>query len=610
MITINRSRIREIANRYKKHQITVFSAQMAYFLFLSIFPFIVFVMALASRLNLDIDAFIRNLQSGLPPDAKLMIDDLIRNYLINDSITLLIVSGGFTFWSVSRSVNALMRSFNTAYGHEESRGFVRIRVTGIVVTLVLIVLIIVTIALPSLSRGFFDYLDRFVDYPPRFFEIFTVIRAAVSVAVYVFFILLIHKALPAGDLRAMDVVYGSAFSIAGWFVLSKGFHFFASLFTNYALVYGGLASIVILMIWMYFVSTVLMLGAEINSTIRDYKARAFPFDKRQPASTHRTDRLSRSSSGRRKKQSSETVQDSDSASLFRPQSVQSRMLEKALRLLKVKHFFTRAFEEGRYQEGPSRVPPRFFFANLKVRKTREHRRNVFTIRPEGRASGTTVLFLHGGGYINGFHLIHWRFLRTLVTETRCTVVAPDYPLAPKATYKDTFAMVVPLCQKLIRKSGGGNVVLMGDSAGGGFALALAQYMKEKDMAMPSQIIMISPWLDVTLQNEEAVAEDASDPMLSIDGLRKVGKAYAGDEDPSDPRISPINGSLEGLGEISLYIGTREILEADARKLRNQAEAKGIPIHYFEYKDMIHDWVLYDLPESRQAIEQIVKQIVK
>ena len=582
MFTINRSRIREINNRYRKHQITVFSAQMAYFLFLALFPFIVFVMALASRLNLNIDAFVRDLQNGLPADAGRMIDDLIRNYLINDSISLLVISGGFTFWSVSRSVNALMRSFNTAYGHEETRGFLRIRITGIVVTLVLIILIIVTIALPSLSRGFFDYLDRFVDYPPHFFEMFTAVRAAVSIAVYVFFILLIHQALPAGNLRAKDVIYGAVFSIAGWFILSKGFNYFASLFTNYALVYGGLASIVILMIWMYFVSTVLMLGAEINSTIRDYKARTYPFDHRR------------------------TVTSSDASS--RPQSIQSRLLEMVLRLLRVKSYFTRAFEQGRYHEGPSRVPPRLFFANLKVRRTRVHGRNVFTIRPEGRTNGITILFLHGGGYINGFRLTHWRFLRTLVAETRCTVVAPDYPLAPKATCKDTFAMVVPICQKLIRRSGGKNVVLMGDSAGGGFALALAQHLRTMGIEQPARIVMISPWLDVTLQNEEAVAEDETDPMLNIEGLRKIGKAYAGEMDPSDPRVSPINGPLEDLGRMSLFIGTREILEADARKLRRLAEEKGIPLDYFEYKDMIHDWVLFDLPESRLAIEQIKEQI--
>ena len=116
----------------------------------------------------------------------------------------------------------------------------------------MIILIIVSLALPPL-------------------------RTVLSILVYVVIILLIHKILPAGNLRVVDVIYGSVFSIAGWFVLSLAFNYFASLFTNYALVYGGLASIVILMIWTYFVCIVLMLGAEINSTIIDFKKREFPF---------------------------------------------------------------------------------------------------------------------------------------------------------------------------------------------------------------------------------------------------------------------------------------------------------------------------------------------
>ncbi|MHB1454878.1 MAG: YihY/virulence factor BrkB family protein [Saccharofermentanales bacterium] len=283
MPRIDRSRVEEIAKRYKNHQITVFSAQMAYFLFLSIFPFIVFVMALASRLHLNLDAFIYNVHNGLPSNAEAMLDDLISNYLVNDSISLLVISGSFTFWSVSRSVYALMRSFNTAYGREEDRSYLQIKLTGILFTLILIILIIVTIALPTIGRSFFDYFERFTDYPPYFVEIFYVVRSILSTAVYVLFILLIHKVLPAGRIKMKDIIYGSAFSIAGWFVLSKGFNYFASLFTNYALVYGGLASIVILMIWMYFVSMVLMLGAEINSTIKDFRNREYPFYRRPTA---------------------------------------------------------------------------------------------------------------------------------------------------------------------------------------------------------------------------------------------------------------------------------------------------------------------------------------
>ncbi|MHB1454879.1 MAG: alpha/beta hydrolase [Saccharofermentanales bacterium] len=290
-------------------------------------------------------------------------------------------------------------------------------------------------------------------------------------------------------------------------------------------------------------------------------------------------------------------------------SLQSRLLEKAMRLLNVKKYFTKAFEDGNTTGGQSKEPPKLLYSKLKLKKTRVNKRNVYKIRPVTGRTKTHVLFLHGGGYINGFHLTHWVFLHSLASEARCTVIAPDYPLAPEFTFKDTFAMVIPIYKKLVQKAGAENIILMGDSAGGGFALALAQKMKKEGMAQPAQIILLSPWLDITLENKAVIIEDENDPILSIKGLQDIGKAYAGNADPHDFMLSPINGPVEGLGKISLFIGTKEILEADARKFREIALSKGVDINYYEYQDMIHDWVLYELPESRQAKDQIIGLIL-
>lgn len=270
-------KVKIIINRYKNHNIKVYSAQMAYFLLLSIFPFIVFIMSLASVMNLNFEAFITDLQYRLPEGVAEIIDELIKNYIINNSISLLVASGSFALWSVSRSVKALMKSFNIAYGHEETRGFIRIWITAILVTLALIVLILVSIALPILGQGFFDYLGNFIHLPSNAYKVFSLIRNAVTAALYVILILLIHRILPAGNLKGKEVIWGSVFSIVGWYAISIGFNYFSSMFTRYALVYGSLASFVILMVWMYFASTILIIGAEINSTIKDYKSNKYPY---------------------------------------------------------------------------------------------------------------------------------------------------------------------------------------------------------------------------------------------------------------------------------------------------------------------------------------------
>lgn len=151
-----------------------------------------------------------------------------------------------------------------------------------------------------------------------------------------------------------------------------------------------------------------------------------------------------------------------------------------------------------------------------------------------------------------------------------------------------------------------NIILMGDSAGGGLALAFAQTLKLENIHQPLKIILLSPWLDISLSNPMIEDIDPSDYFLNVEGLRMTGKAFAGNLAHDDYHLSPIYGPLEGLGEISLFIGSHEILVADARRLKSMAEMKHIRFNYFEYKGMFHTWMLLNLPESRKAREEIIE----
>jgi len=233
---------------------------------------------LASRLNLNTDILFENLQSALPPDISELVLTLINSYFVHNSLSLLSASGLVALWSASRGVNALTRAFNMAYGYRETRNFIKLKFTGMFYTLIIVISIIATLALPAIGQGFFDFVSRFIPIPHYIISFFYFIRLLLNIAVYVFFILSIHKVLPAGHLKYSDTLYGSLFSIIGWFLLTKAFSFFVRTFTDYAVFYGSLASIVTLMMWLYFMSTVMMLGAEINSVIMAYKKNAPPFD--------------------------------------------------------------------------------------------------------------------------------------------------------------------------------------------------------------------------------------------------------------------------------------------------------------------------------------------
>jgi epsilon-lactone hydrolase len=152
--------------------------------------------------------------------------------------------------------------------------------------------------------------------------------------------------------------------------------------------------------------------------------------------------------------------------------------------------------------------------------------------------------------------------------------------------------------------------LMGDSAGGGMGLALAMQARAKGVEQPSDIVLLSPWLDVTMTNPDIKAVDKFDPFLDIQGAKYLGKIYAGETDPANYLVSPIYGSVKNLAPITLFIGTHDILVPDCRKFKVEAKAEGVEIDYHEYESMIHVWMLISSPEAKKAAKAIVDKFGK
>ena len=121
-------------------------------------------------------------------------------------------------------------------------------------------------------------------------------------------------------------------------------------------------------------------------------------------------------------------------------------------------------------------------------------RKIFIIKPKTeQLSKKVILYFHGGAYVAEATTLHWDFLEKLANDTKSTIVMPDYPLTPKYTYKDVFNMVEPLYKEIISKVDVKNLVMMGDSAGGGITLALAEKISQNNIQLPSKTILISPF---------------------------------------------------------------------------------------------------------------------
>ncbi|HEX8039754.1 MAG TPA: alpha/beta hydrolase, partial [Chryseosolibacter sp.] len=192
-------------------------------------------------------------------------------------------------------------------------------------------------------------------------------------------------------------------------------------------------------------------------------------------------------------------------------SLESKAFNVFLKIIRKKSFLKKQFDWGKFDFFTCPQPPKEILRSCSVEKHVIHNRNVFTLHPVTTPSKKHILYLHGGAYVQNFVRQHWIFLQALLEDLHCDITAPDYPLAPAHTYRDAFNMIVPLYKKLIQTVSPSDLILMGDSAGGGFALALAQYLREKDLPQPSKIFLLSPWLDVTMTNPAIKDIDPLDP---------------------------------------------------------------------------------------------------
>ncbi|WP_368655119.1 alpha/beta hydrolase fold domain-containing protein [Ornithinibacillus sp. 4-3] len=297
-------------------------------------------------------------------------------------------------------------------------------------------------------------------------------------------------------------------------------------------------------------------------------------------------------------------------------SMQSWMIERLLMRFSNKNSFTnkkkyKAFLKKRRieNEKPYKLS-KYIQQKFNIKKEIFAEMECYIFNSDLADSKKSILYLHGGGYIKQPSIYHWHFLGKLAKATNAKIYVPIYPKAPNHQYKESFDKVLPIYKWILEISNKKDIILMGDSAGGGFALALAQLLLEKKLLQPRHIILLSPWLDLTLKNPEASKLERKDPMLGIYGLIQMGKAYAGDTDPNHYLLSPINGKLKGLGEITLFVGTHEVFLPDARKLIEMAKPLDVKINYFEYPKMNHIFLLYPTPEAKKATKEIVKIIMQ
>ena len=252
---------------------------------------------------------------------------------------------------------------------------------------------------------------------------------------------------------------------------------------------------------------------------------------------------------------------------------------------------------------PKRITKRYGFLEKQYQGMQ-----VFSLNEE-KLNDKVVLYLHGGAYYRKPRKYHLLFVGRISEETGVPFVAPIYGKTPIYTPKEVYETLTNLYNELKTKHK--DVILMGDSSGGGLALGLTLYLKEQGYGLPSELILLSPWVDVSLENEEIQDYIKKDPIVFLDNVKALGKEWAGELPLDDYRVSPINGNLSGLCQTHIFCGTREVLYPDCHLLYEKLKASGINVFFYEGKGQNHVYPIYPLikeaKKARSEIEEIIEK---
>ncbi|MFT2708038.1 alpha/beta hydrolase fold domain-containing protein [Clavibacter zhangzhiyongii] len=231
--------------------------------------------------------------------------------------------------------------------------------------------------------------------------------------------------------------------------------------------------------------------------------------------------------------------------------------------------------------------------------------HVYEVAPAGPATRRRALYAHGGGWTHEISPFHWWLVAGLVRRTGTTFTVPIYPLVPTGTAADVVARTADLAEALVAEVGADGVTLMGDSAGGQIALSTAMALRDRGVPAPRDVVLLSPALDLSFSDPLIARIQPTDPWLAVDGMRAAVESWRGELPVEDPRVSPLRGSLAGLGRITVFTGTHDILFADARALERKAAAAGHPVRIHVEPNLLHVYALMPIPEGARARDAMV-----
>ncbi len=220
---------------------------------------------------------------------------------------------------------------------------------------------------------------------------------------------------------------------------------------------------------------------------------------------------------------------------------------------------------------------------------------------------TVILYLHGGGYVVGSPVSHRGLASHLANLAQARVFILDYRRAPEHPFPSALEDAISAYKDLLEQGKKPeNIVIAGDSAGGGLSLSLMVALKDQGLPLPAAGVCLSPWVDLSFSGDSMVSNAKADAILSKASLAWLAEQYLGEVAADDPQVSPLFADLRGLPPLLIQVGSDEVLLDDAIRLNKQAKKAGVDSTLEVWDGQVHVWQLMSklIPEAHQAMRSI------
>ena len=265
----------QLLYRIGEDKIFAIGAQLSYFLILSIFPFLIVFLNIISYTPLVRMEVLYEFIQYLPYDIQDIVNSFVNDIVISSSQRLLSIAAFAGIWTASSGVTPVVRAINKAYDYEETRSYIRLKFISILFTIALLVLLIIIFI--SLVFGellgimIFDYFGR----GEQFLTIWSSLRFIISIIFMVYTFALLYKYSPCVDnrcsIKLKSTLPGGLFATIGWMLTSAVFSYYVSNFCKYSTTYGSVGGVIVLLVWLYLSSIIIILGGEINGTLEYFR---------------------------------------------------------------------------------------------------------------------------------------------------------------------------------------------------------------------------------------------------------------------------------------------------------------------------------------------------